>query len=156
PPSLAGHDPGDVIADRYVLKSKLGEGAIGEVWRAEHVTLRQEVAIKMLKRGGDPEWEATAMDRFRFESQIGAQLARHTRRVVRVHDFGQTELTLYLVMELIAGRTLEDEIAARGRMEEGELGEILEQLAEALEPAHALGIVHRDLKPTNVMLEGPL
>jgi serine/threonine-protein kinase len=143
-----------IIAGRYRLERYLARGGMAEVWAAQHSGLRSEVAIKFV----DPTLtrDATAapyaLERFRFEAQISAMISAKTRHVVAVHDAGEESGVPYLVMELIHGRTLEDELESRGAMTPAAFADVLDQVVDALEAAHALGIVHRDLKPSNLML----
>lgn len=154
PPSLA-LTPGMVIAGgRYRLGRYLARGGMAEVWAAQHEGLRSEVAIKFVDAAlaRDEATAPYALERFRFEAQISAKISAKTRHVVAVHDAGEESGVPYLVMELVNGRTLEDEIENRGSMSMSRVADILDQVADALAAAHALGIVHRDLKPSNLML----
>lgn len=153
-PLRASRLPGEIIADRYRLKRRLAEGGIGVVWVAEHLELRQEVAIKLLKEStrADPDHAIHVLERFRHEAQVSALLGRRTVHVVQAQDAGFSEVGPFLVMELIDGRTLADEIDTMGPLAPERLLPILEQVAEALTVAHEVGVVHRDLKPTNILL----
>ena len=146
--------PGEVIAGRYQLKSRLAEGGIGEVWLAEHIHLKQEVAIKFLKEAfsADPEASADILERFRFESQVSALVGRKTIHVVTVYDAGESEVGPFLAMEYVPGRSLAGELAAHGPMTPSRFGAILTQVADALGVVHAAGIVHRDIKPANMLV----
>ena len=146
--------PGMLIAGRYRLERYLARGGMAEVWAAQHEGLRSEVAIKFVDANltNDATTAPYALERFRFESQISAKISAKTRHVVAVHDSGEENGVPYLVMELVNGRTLEDEIETRGAMTPARFADVLDQVADALEAAHALGIVHRDLKPSNLML----
>ncbi len=146
--------PGMLIAGRYRLERYLARGGMAEVWAAQHEGLRSEVAIKFVDANltNDATTAPYALERFRFESQISAKISSKTRHVVAVHDSGEENGVPYLVMELVNGRTLEDEIEGRGAMTPARFADVLDQVADALEAAHALGIVHRDLKPSNLML----
>jgi eukaryotic-like serine/threonine-protein kinase len=147
--------PGEVIAGRYLLQSRLAEGGIGEVWRAEHVHLKQQLAIKLLKDDTtqDPAWIASVLERFRFEAQVSAMLAKKTNHVVAVVDAGDCEAGPFLAMEFIAGKTLLDELDERGPSDPDRFGRVLEQVVDALTAAHAAGVVHRDLKPSNILVQ---
>jgi serine/threonine protein kinase len=153
-PGGAALAPGMLIAGRYRLERYLARGGMAEVWAAQHEGLRSEVAIKFVDANltNDATTAPYALERFRFESQISAKISAKTRHVVAVHDSGEENGIPYLVMELVNGRTLEDEIEGRGAMTPARFADVLDQVADALEAAHALGIVHRDLKPSNLML----
>ena len=150
----SGRAPGDILATRYRLKQRIAEGGIGDVWLAEHLHLKQNVAIKFLneKLTADPETSRSALERFRFEAQVSALLASRTAYVVNIHDAGDSEAGPFLAMEYVPGRSLADELRKHGPMKPGRVGAILEQVASALETAHAAGIVHRDIKPANILV----
>ncbi|MCB9706976.1 MAG: protein kinase [Myxococcales bacterium] len=141
--------PGASIDGRYRIEERLGVGGMGTVYRAVHVGLDRPVAIKILTRvdGG-----STAARRFRAEGRLTAAL--HHPGIVEVLDTGElADGRLYLVMELLEGRTLDDAIAARG-------GELpwreaclwIAEIADAVAAAHRRGLIHRDLKPSNIMV----
>ncbi len=144
-----------IIAGRYELVRVLGRGSMGEVWVAEHLTLGQEVAVKLLSRppwGEEVEDSSTSAARFRFEAQVAARLSAKTRHIVRVTDHGEERGVAYLVMELLDGVTLETRLMRRGCMAPEEIANVVTQLSRALEHAHDEGVLHRDLKPSNVFL----
>jgi serine/threonine-protein kinase len=142
------------IAGRYRLERYLARGGMAEVWAAQHQGLRSAVAIKFVDAtlASDARTAPYALERFRFEAQISAKISAKTHHVVAVHDAGEQDGVPYLVMELVNGRTLEDEIERSGPMTPARFADVLDQVADALEAAHALGIIHRDLKPSNLML----
>ena len=134
----------------YEILERVGAGGMGTVYRAVHVGLGQARAIKLLP----PSLAAdrVLVERFMREARTAASL--HHPNVVRIYDVGETEGTYYLVMELVAGRSLrEHRIAERGLSNARVIG-LLRQLAEALDAAHAVGIIHRDVKPANAIV-GP-
>ena len=148
---------GYVIGGKYQLVRLLGRGSMGEVWIAHHKTLGEEVAIKLLApayAGGEIESYPTASARFRFEAQVAARLSRKTRNIVRVTNHGEEEgdAPAYLVMELLAGHTLERRLARYGDIPPDQVVRLVAQMARALEYAHAENVVHRDLKPANIFL----
>jgi serine/threonine-protein kinase len=149
-----GLSPGLVVAGKYRLVRYLARGGMAEVWLATHEELRSDVAIKFVapQSAHDPIEAPNALARFRFEAQVSAKLAGHTRHVVAVHDAGVRGDLPYMVMEYVPGLTLEAEVTNHGRMDPLRLADVLDQVAEALDAAHAIGIIHRDLKPSNVML----
>jgi serine/threonine-protein kinase len=129
----------------YRLKRKIGEGASGTVWEAEHVELGRKLAIKVLQpeHGASPD----AIERFRREARVLAGLSHPN--LVALHDFGRAlDGRVFLAMELLEGETL-DVRGARPWREAVHLGV---QATRALEAAHAAGLVHRDLKPHNLFL----
>ncbi|RKN44783.1 serine/threonine-protein kinase [Streptomyces hoynatensis] len=145
---------GTLIHGRYQLLELIGRGGMGEVWRARDEALDRRVAVKYLKPLGNRQEESflrTLRERFRREARVAAALQH--RGVTVVHDFGEWEGMLYLVMELLDGRNL-SELLAEHRPQPlpvEEVCDIADQVATALAYTHAQGIVHRDLKPANVM-----
>jgi serine/threonine-protein kinase len=127
----------------YRITSKLGQGGMGEVWRATDTKLNRDVAIKILP--GTFAQDADRMSRFTREAQVLASLNHPNIAAI----YGVEERAL--VMELVEGPTLTDRIA-QGVIRQEEALDIARQIAEALEAAHEKGIVHRDLKPGNVKL----
>src|SRR5688500_4736780 len=137
----------------YEITGKLGEGGMGEVWRATDTRLRREVAIKALPAAFTADRERLA--RFEREAQVLAQL--HHSNVASIFGLEESDGSAgakgarALVMELVEGDDLAA-IVARGPLPLDEALAIARQIAEALEAAHEQGIVHRDLKPGNVMV----
>ncbi|MCS0635068.1 serine/threonine protein kinase [Streptomyces sp. LP05-1] len=135
-----------LVADRYRLESPIGRGAMGEVWRATDEVLGRPVALKLML-GDDSRSEAAA--RFRLEGRTAARLSHP--HVVAVFDFGAWDNRFYLVMELVEGRSLAQELSAAGRLAPERVATIAAQTAAGLASAHRQGIVHRDIKPGNLM-----
>ncbi|MER6850608.1 serine/threonine-protein kinase [Streptomyces flaveolus] len=137
-----------LIAGRYRLQDSIGQGAMGEVWRALDETLGRPVAVKLLlPQNSDP----TAASRFRLEAQTAGRLSHP--HVVGVLDFGTYEDRLFLVMELIEGDSLAQVLAAQGALPAERVARIAVETAAGLAAAHQQGIVHRDIKPANLLLD---
>lgn len=147
-----GRDPylGKVVAGRYRLESRLGEGGMGVVYRARHVLIDRVVALKLIR----PD--------LRGETHLRAWMLREARaanrvdhaHIVDIHDVGETDDgELYLVMEYLTGTALSASIS-KGPMPIPRAVDILEQMCAALARAHDLGVIHRDLKSDNIMLTG--
>jgi len=134
----------------YQVEKLIGRGGMGDIYLAWHTLLEEVVVIKMLR----PEMRGDAQlcRRFKREGLAGRRF-QHPNAVA-VYDLRETrEGEVYIVMQYVDGRTLGEEVAARGgRLTPAESLKIVEQVAEALDAAHAAGIVHRDLKPTNIMV----
>jgi hypothetical protein len=129
----------------YEISAKLGEGGMGEVYRATDTRLKRDVAIKVLPAAFTEDRERLA--RFEREAQLLAQLQHpHIASIFGIEESGGVRA---LVMELVDGPTLADRLE-QGRLSVDESLSIARQLAEALEEAHERGIVHRDLKPQNI------
>jgi serine/threonine-protein kinase len=146
---------GSLLGGRYELQASLGEGGFGTVWRAHDRVLSRDVAVKLISFGQQMLFERDEMHR-RFVREAQAVAALNHPNVVTAHDFGVAGDTAYLVMELIAGQSLEDELAERRRGDRGALDiaaavAVGIQISSGLAAAHAAGLVHRDLKPANVM-----
>lgn len=140
---------GEVLGGKYKLERKLGQGAMGTVWSATHVTLGQRVAIKLISAEHAQSPDARA--RFSVEAKAAARLK--SRHVVQVYDDGETEAgTPYIVMEYLEGETLESRLEREKGVHLVDAVRITGQVARALSRAHARGIVHRDLKPGNIFL----
>ena len=131
----------------YDILEKLGEGGMGEVWRARDERLNRTVAVKILPKdvAGDP------VRRARFEQEARALAALNHPNIVSVYDAGQENGQAYIVSELVDGEPLRA-VIERGRIPLRKITDFAVQIADALAAAHAVGIVHRDLKPENIMI----
>lgn len=137
----------------YRLEERLGEGGMGEVWRAKHRLLARPAAIKLIRSeavaGPDPEAARTAIARFEREAQATSMLGSpHT---VEIYDFGVTEDgSFYYVMELLDGMDLRTLVERHGAIPPNRTVYLLTQVCHSLADAHANGLVHRDIKPANI------
>jgi len=139
--------PGQVLDERYEILALLAEGGMGAVYRARRMLLGDEVAIKIVR--GEHTGQGPR-ERFFRESRASARL-RHPH-IVSILDFNvDDDQHPFLVMELLSGPSIKDEVAAKGRFTLDEVQTILPPLCTALQFAHDLGIVHRDLKPANIV-----
>jgi len=141
---------GTVLDGRYRLDKLIGEGGMGDVYRATHVHIDTEFAVKLLK----PEFVAnqTAIKRFRLEAKAAGRI--HHPNAVRVTDFGVTpERIVYLVMELVQGHSLRSLMRNEKKLDYIRAVRIVLQICGALEAAHRGGVIHRDLKPDNILIE---
>jgi eukaryotic-like serine/threonine-protein kinase len=140
---------GKVLGDRFQVVEQIGQGASGMIYRAEHVTLRRKVAIKVLHN--ELSRDDLAIERFRREATTVAEI--DNEHIVEIHDFGRlSDGRLYLAMELLEGETLDGVLAREKQLSVERAADILIQVGEALMEAHAIGYVHRDLRPRNIYL----
>jgi serine/threonine-protein kinase len=140
---------GETLAGKYRLEGALGEGGMGVVFRAEHLKLARKVAIKMLLP--DALGNAEMITRLQREARAAGQL--ESPHVAHILDVDETpDGVPYIVMELLEGHDLDQELAVRGRLPLPEAVEWVLQACDAMIEAHARGIVHRDLKPSNLFL----
>ncbi|MFO7564335.1 MAG: protein kinase [Enhygromyxa sp.] len=139
---------GTLLADRYRVTQRLGDGGMGSVYLAEHITLGKRVALKLLK----PEFNSDASLVERFFREARATAAIQHEHVVEILDFGQTPEYAFFVMEPLAGCELSDLLNRGQRLPWTRAKHIILQVVGALGAAHAAGIVHRDMKPGNVFL----
>jgi eukaryotic-like serine/threonine-protein kinase len=156
-PAASGTPPsgestiGRVIASKYRIESLIGQGSTAAVFRATHVDLKRSVAVKILHQSNRSEMQF--VKRFRAEALAASKLEH--LNVTRVLDFGrEPDGLLYLVMELLEGRSLESVLVAHTRLPADKAVEIAIQACTALAFAHDVGIIHRDVKPENIMLVG--
>jgi serine/threonine protein kinase len=139
---------GVVVARRYELQRKLGEGAMSEVWEACDLRKQRQVAIKLVA------FQSSNVDdsRARFEREARVCQKLQGPGFVRVYDFGFLGAHGFLVMDLLQGETLEQKMKREGVISIEDATRLLREVGAALSQAHQAGIVHRDLKPANVFL----
>src|SRR4051812_7203137 len=140
---------GLTLDEKYRLDSRIGTGGMGTVYRATHLLIDRPVAIKVL----NPRYveDEAAQTRFRREARAAGRL-QHTNAVT-VTDFGRTaEGLVYIVMELLEGRTLRDVLAREAPLDAARAVSMTLQTAAAVGAAHEAGIIHRDLKPANIFI----
>ncbi|MDK9496090.1 protein kinase [Streptomyces katrae] len=147
-----GAHPGTVIGGRYRLTRPLGAGGFGEVWEAHDPVLDVDVAMKMVRLGSVPdEARAELLARAARESRNAARLRDHPH-IITVHDVVEADDAPWIVMQLVEGRSLADELRANGPLTLRRALDVAEALLSALGAAHDAGIMHRDVKLANVML----
>ena len=149
-PSSLLFAPGAIIAGRYRLVSLLGRGGMGEVYRADDLTLDQQVALKFLPAGvaADPD----RLAQFHAELRIARQVSH--KNVCRLYDLGDHEGRRFLTMEYVDGEDLATLLRRIGRLPQDKAVDIARQLCAGIAAAHERGVLHRDLKPANVMIDG--
>lgn len=139
---------GTIIADRYRITSRIGGGGMGQVYKAEHIRMKRQCAVKVLRANlaGDPE----ATQRFQREAENASQLSHPN--VAQIYDFGEHAQIVYLAMEFIDGESLAALLQRESAVHPDVAADIIAQSAAALEAAHVRGVLHRDVKPDNIML----
>lgn len=146
-PSVRARSSARVLAERYRLIERIDEGGAGEVWRARDEKLGRDVAVKVLGADADDAFRA----RFADEARRAAAVIHPN--VVTVFDDGRDGPDAFMVMELVAGKTLRDIVAERGPLPAHEVSRLIRQVAAALDAAHAAGVIHCDVKPANVIVD---
>ncbi|HTR56155.1 MAG TPA: protein kinase [Kofleriaceae bacterium] len=141
---------GRVIGNNFRILAKLGEGGMGAVYRGEQMSLRRQIAIKLLK----PDVSQNQMLVRRFNAEAAAVAKLHHPNTVNIIEFGQDrDGTLFIAMELIEGRSLRKVVHHEAPLSPQRALAIAAQIADSIADAHAHDLVHRDLKPDNVMLQ---
>jgi serine/threonine-protein kinase len=144
----SGHQPGDIVARKYLLRRVIGIGGMGTVWAATNIDLGLEVALKLVNDGLDAD-----ETRARLGTEARAEAKVQHRGIVRVLDLGVTEQREpFLVMERLEGRSLGDLLCDTGAVAAKDAVRLMLPVIEALAYVHQHGIVHRDLKPDNIFL----
>lgn len=140
---------GQLLGERFQIQTRIGFGGSGVVYRAEHVTLRRKVAIKVLHE--ELSRDELAIERFRREATTVTAI--DNEHIVDIYDFGRApDGRLYLAMELLEGESLDAVLARERRLSVERTADILIQVGQALMEAHAIGYVHRDVRPRNIYL----
>ena len=140
-------NPGEIIADRYEIVEELGRGAYGVVFRAIQLGIGRDVALKTLL----PHTVGTE-EQQRFEREALAVSRFNHPNIVTLHDYGEHQGVLFMVMEYVEGYHLRDVIDAEAPLDPRRVRWVIYQLLDALQYAHEQGVVHRDLKPANIQL----
>jgi hypothetical protein len=141
---------GRLLAERYRLLEKIGEGGAAEVFRAKDQRLDRIVAVKLLR----PQltFDQTSRNRFVIEAKAAAGLSHPN--IVDIYDFGEgPDGSMFIAMQYIEGQNLKDILQKRGRLSPAEVVSICQQVCYALSVAHAAGLIHRDVKPQNIMID---
>lgn len=138
----------NVLAGRYELIEKIGDGGMAIVYKAKDRLLKRFIAVKILK----PEFvqDIKFVENFRKESHAAASLSHPN--IVSIYDVGQEGNINYIVMELVSGKTLNELIKEEAPMDYRKAADIAKQVAAGLSAAHKKGIVHRDVKPHNILM----
>lgn len=145
---LKGRHKGFVLG-KYRLLDRIGMGGMGQVYLAEHATMKRRVAVKVLP----PDRCKNEFARERFQREAKAAAVVEHPNIVRAYDLEMDGDVAYLVMEYIEGVTLHDLIQRRGAIDPGRAAHYIWQIANGLEAIHSLSLVHRDIKPANLLLD---
>lgn len=138
-----------LLGNRYLLKKRIGQGGMADVYLAKDTVLDRDVAVKILR--GDLSSDPVALLRFQREANAASGL--NHPNIVEVYDVGEDQGRHYIVMELMNGTTLKELISRRGSLDKYEAVSIMEQLIKALAKAHENQVIHRDIKPQNVLVQ---
>ena len=149
-PPPGGFTPGAIVAGRYRLVALLGRGGMGEVYRADDLTLDQPVALKFLPDGVAADDSRLAQ--FHNELRVARQVSH--KNVCRLYDLGDADGRRFLTMEYVDGEDLASLLRRIGRIPQDKAVELARQLCAGVAAAHERGVLHRDLKPANVMIDG--
>ncbi len=147
--SYGRFSPGAILSSRYRIIERIGQGGMGEVYRADDLTLDQPVALKFLPE--ELSRNAKVLQQFRGEVRIARQISHPN--LCRVYDIGEADGFHFLSMEYIRGEDLGSLLRRIGRFPADKAVEVGAQIASGLAAAHDRGVLHRDLKPANVMLD---
>lgn len=142
--------PGALLANRYEIRSVIGRGGMGVVYRAHDRELSEDVAIKTIRRdllATDP----VLAEQLKSEIRLARRISH--RHVVRTHDLGEADGISFVTMECVTGLTLRELLETRGQLAAASTLAIARQFAEALAVAHQAGVIHRDVKPENALLD---
>ena len=146
PAAGAGFVPGAVVADRYRMVARIGQGGMGDVWRADDLVLDTAIALKVfLARGVD------ARERLLNEVRLARKITHPS--ICRVFDVGEADGLVFFTMELVRGEDLAALLRHVGRLPSDKVIDIARQLCAGVAAAHAQGVLHRDLKPANVLID---
>jgi formylglycine-generating enzyme required for sulfatase activity/tRNA A-37 threonylcarbamoyl transferase component Bud32 len=139
----------DALGEGYKVERPLGSGGFAVVYLVRDLTLKRQVAVKVLSP--DLIQSHTVLERFRREAETVAQLSHP--HIVPLYFVGQKDDLVYLAMECVTGGTLADRLEREGKLAVDEVARIVREVAEALAHAHKRGVIHRDIKPQNVLLD---
>ena len=137
-----------VFAGRYKVERRLGRGGMGLVYRATQTNANRKVVLKVLA----PDWIGDPEALARFEREARGLSALQHPNIVAIHDYGSFDGRAYIVMEYVAGETLERFVKRKGQLSLADFVPIAAQVLKGLGEAHSRGIIHRDIKPANIML----
>jgi serine/threonine protein kinase/tetratricopeptide (TPR) repeat protein len=142
-------EAGTVLGNRYEVMSLLGEGGMGAVYKVRDRELDRLVALKIIRR--ELAQNSDVLHRFKQELILARKVTH--RNVIRIFDLGEADGVKFITMDYIEGRDLKSLIRERGKFGPKEAKQIIVQVCNALEVAHAEGVIHRDLKPQNIMVD---
>jgi eukaryotic-like serine/threonine-protein kinase len=140
---------GTVLANRYEIVRRIGEGGMGAVYQARDLELNRVVALKVIRPSlaKNPE----ILSRFKQDLILARQVTH--KNVIRIYDLAEFDGIKFITMDFIDGRDLKSALRANGKFEPRQAAEIIEQICRGLEAAHSESVIHRDLKPQNIMMD---
>src|SRR5215831_8428464 len=140
---------GDVLGGRYEIQQLLGEGGMGEVYKALDRELDRPVALKLIR----PELASNSSMLARFKQELLLSRQVTHKNVIRIFDLGDSDGVKFITMEFVEGHDLRTLIQEKKKFSPEQAVEVMQQVCQALEAAHSVGVIHRDLKPQNIMRE---
>jgi serine/threonine-protein kinase len=141
--------PGSTFAQRYQIIEELGQGGMGTVYKALDTTIKEKVALKLIK----PEIAANRQTIERFQNELKFARKVSHKNVCRMYHLSKENDSHYIVMEYVPGENLKSMIRMTKQLSVKTAVSIAKQVCEGLVEAHRLGVVHRDLKPSNIMID---
>ncbi|MCK5798409.1 MAG: serine/threonine protein kinase, partial [Deltaproteobacteria bacterium] len=139
------------LLGNYVLKERIAQGGMGDIWEASHRLLARPAAVKLIRTHPDDD---PALQARRFEREARATATLESPHTVELYDFGRDDDgTFYYVMELLEGLDLEDLVEHHGPQPSSRTIHVLRQVCDSLAEAHDKGLLHRDIKPSNIFIE---
>ena len=142
---------GALLGGRYEIRGVVGTGGMGVVYRARDLELNEDVAVKTIRRELLND-DSVLIERFKSEIRLARRISH--RNVVRTHDLGEADGTMFVTMELVQGITVRELLVTRGKLGVASTIALARQFAEALAVAHAANVIHRDVKPENALIDG--
>lgn len=140
---------GTVLANRYQIVRRLGEGGMGAVYQARDLELNRVIALKVIRPGLAQNIDI--LNRFKQELILARQVSH--KNVIRIYDLAEFDGIKFITMDFIDGRDLKSALRANGKFEPRQAAKIIEQVCRGLEAAHSEAVIHRDLKPQNIMMD---
>ncbi len=138
--------PGTVLCEQYKLVKRLGQGGMGQVWKAEHIRLHKNFAVKILSENADEKLASTIKSEADVLSNLGHP------NIANMRGYNEDGNVSFMIIDFVEGRTLEDVLLEKGKLSDAEVLKWLKPIASAIDYVHEMELVHRDIKPQNIMI----